>query len=101
MKKITVKPNQTVYDIAVSEYGTCEAVAEIITNNPDLSNDERAKVSTGIDPVSDKSLYFDLALKPGSTVLIDTDSRMINKNILREINKEVTTFDLKDYGTDN
>lgn len=99
MKKITVKPNQTVYDIAVSEYGTCEAIAEIIANNPELSNDDRAKVNTGIDPVTDKSFYFDLSLKPGSTVLIDTDSRMINKNILREINKEITTFDLKDYGT--
>lgn len=101
MKKITVKPNQTVYDIAVTEYGTCEAVAEIMANNPDLSNDDRAKVSTGIDPVSDKSFYFDLALKPGNTVLIDTDSRLINKNIIREINKEVTTFDLNNYGTDN
>lgn len=99
MKKITVKPNQTVYDIAVSEYGTCEAVAEIMADNPDLSNDDRAKVSTGVDPVSDKSFYFDLALKPGNTVLIDTDSRLINKNIIREINKEVTTFDLKNYGT--
>lgn len=102
MKKIIVKPNQTVYDIAVTEYGTCEAVAEIIANNPELANDERAKVSRGIDPVNDKSFYFDLSLKPGSTVLVDTDSRLINKNIVREINKEITTFDLKeDYGTDN
>lgn len=101
MKKITVKPNQTVYDIAVTEYGTCEAVAEIIADNPELANDDRAKVETGVDPVKDKSFYFDLALKPGSTIFIDTDSRLINKNILREMNKEVTTFDLKDYGTDN
>lgn len=89
MKKITVKPNQTVYDIAVEQYGTCEAVSKIMADNPELMN-------------TDNGFCFDLALKAGSTLLIDTDSRIIRKNILREIDKEVTTFDLNDYyGTDN
>lgn len=100
MKKVTVKRNQTIYDIAVEQYGTCEALPEIITNNPGLENDEQAKISLGIDVSKDKDFYFDLALKPGSTVMIDTDSRSLKKNIIREINsKEVTTFDLQDYGT--
>lgn len=101
MKKVTVKPNQTLYDIAVSEYGTCEAISELIANNPELSNDSQAKVAMGIDTVNDPDFYFDLPLNPGSVVLIDTDSRTLRKNILREITKEVTTFDLMDYGTDN
>lgn len=101
MKKITVKPNQTVYDIALEQYGTCEAVSEIITGNTELVNDEQAKIRIGIEPVRDKDFYFDLALKPGSSILVDTDSRLINKNILREINKEITTFDLNDYGKNN
>lgn len=95
MKKVTVKPNQTIYDLAASEYGTGEAITEIVTNNPELENDDAAKIATGIDPVSDKDLYFDLALKPGSIVLINTDSRTLKKNIIREIDKEVTTFELK------
>lgn len=99
MKKVTVKANQTVYDIAVEQYGTCEAISEIVTNNPELVNDEQAKITACIDPVHDKNFYFDLALKMGSGILIDTDSRLIKKNTLREINKEVTTFDLNDYGT--
>lgn len=100
MKKVTVKRYQTIYDIAVEQYGTCEALPEIITNNPGLENDEQAKISLGIDASKDKDFYFDLALKPGSTVMIDTDSRSLKKNIIREINsKEVTTFDLQDYGT--
>lgn len=100
MKKVTVKRNQTIYDIAVEQYGTCEALPEIITNNPGLENDEQAKISLGIDASKDKDFYFDLALKPGSTVMIDTDSRSLKKNIIREINsKEITTFDFKDYGT--
>lgn len=101
MKKVTVKPNQTLYDIAVSEYGTCEAISELIANNPELSNDGQSKVAMGVDAINDRSFYFDLPLKPGSVVLIDTDSRTLRKNILREITKEVTTFDLMDYGTNN
>lgn len=88
MKKITVKPNQTVYDIAVEQYGTCEAVGKIMADNPELAN-------------ADDGFCFDLALKAGGTLLIDTDSRLMKKNILREIDKDVTTFDLNNYGTDN
>lgn len=102
MKKVTVKRNQTIYDIAVEQYGTCEAIPEIIANNSGLENDEQAKISLGIDASKDKDFYFDLPLKQGSIVLIDTDSRSLKKNIIREINnKEVTTFDLQDYGTNN
>lgn len=101
MKKITVKGNQTIYDIAIEQYGTCEAVSEILTVNAGLLNDEQAKLKLGIDPVNDKAFYFDVALKQGITVLIDTDSRLMNKNVLRNIDKEITTFDLNDYGTDN
>lgn len=94
MKKVTVERNQTIYDIAVTEYGTCEALPEIIADNPGLENEERAKISLGIDAAKDKDFYFDLPLKRGSVVLIDTDSRSLKKNIIREIDKEVTTFDL-------
>ena len=100
MKKVTIKPNQTIYDIALSEYGTCEAVAKIINDNPDLANDDSSKVLCGIDPINDKGLYLDLPLLPGSTVLIDMDS-VLKKILVKELVKPITTFDILNYGTDN
>ena len=38
MKTVTVKPNQTVFDILVGQYGTCEALAEFLENNPGQTN---------------------------------------------------------------
>ena len=42
MKTVTVKPNQTVFDILVEQYGTCEALAELLENNPNLENEPGA-----------------------------------------------------------
>ena len=90
MKTVTVKPNQTIFDILVEQYGTCEALAEFLENNPDLENDP------GTDkravPESERIFRFDLPLKVSSTVLISTDSRQIKTSVIREINTEVTTF---------
>lgn len=100
MKKVTVKANQTIYDIAIEQYGTCEAVGKLMQDNPGIGNDLQAAAEAGIGE-SDGGFYFDLPLPEGSTLLVDTDSRLIEKNILREIDRDVTTYDLKDYGTDN
>ena len=90
MKTVTVKPNQTVFDILVGQYGTCEALAEFLENNPDLENEPG---TDGRDvPVAERIFRFDLPLKEGSTVLINTDSRQIKTSVIQEINTEVTTF---------
>lgn len=90
MKTVTVKPNQTVFDILVGQYGTCEALAEFLENNPDLENEPG---TDGRDvPVAERIFRFDLPLKEGSTVLIGTDSRQIKTSVIQEINTEVTTF---------
>lgn len=94
MKKVTIKPNQTIFDIASQEYGTCEAVGIILKENGTLVNDPAAKVAAGIDAVNDKGFYFDLPLETGAVIQIDTDSRLVRKSIIREIDKEVTTFNL-------
>ncbi len=89
MKKIKALPNQTIYDIAVAEYGTCEAIAEILSNNPTLENDP---VYTS--PVDQETGFtIDWPVMPGSSVLIDENSRWRMKNIIRDIDKEVTTYD--------
>lgn len=97
MKTITAKANQTVYDIAVQYYGTVEAVEEILRNNPELRNDDKAKITAGIDAVQDAYFYPDLPVRTGSPVLIDTGSLLLKNSITREMN-DVTTFD---YGKDN
>lgn len=101
MKEVKIVPNQTIYDVAAMYYGTCEAIKEILENNPELANEDLAKVETGIDSANDKNFYPHLALKAGCSIRLDTESRLIRKNSVREIEKEVTTFDLKRYGTDN
>lgn len=100
MKRVTAKANQTIYDVAIEQYGTCEAVGKLMQDNPGMENDLQAVTKAGIEE-SDRSFYFDLPLPEGSMLLVDTDSRLIEKNILREIDKDVTTYDLKDYGTND
>ena len=90
MKTVTVKPNQTVFDILVEQYGTCEALAELLENNPNLENEPGADGRA--IPEAERIFRLDLPLKDGSTVLISTDSRQIKTSVIREINTEVTTF---------
>ena len=92
MKTVTAKPNQTIFDIAIEQYGTAEAVSEIIGNNPELKNAPEALITLGIDPLYDKGFYFDAAILPGTPVKIDTNSQLIRSNTLRELNNEITTY---------
>mgnify|MGYP000323225834 CR=1 FL=1 len=39
---IKVKDNQILLDIALQYYGTAEAIAEILANNPGIKNDPQA-----------------------------------------------------------
>jgi hypothetical protein len=94
MSSITVIQNQTIYDICLQAYGTVDALAEVLSLNPDLKNAPYAKVAVGIDPISDTSFYLQLAVLPGSEVLIDTDSHLINANVVKELTEPITTFNL-------
>lgn len=91
MKTVTVKPNQTIFDIAVENYGTCEAVGEILKNNPIVSNDKDALTALGIDYLSDTDFYIDVSIEPGFELQIDTDSKLIKTSVIREITTDVTT----------
>ena len=76
-------------DVSV-RYGTCEALAELLENNPNLENEPGADGRA--IPEAERIFRLDLPLKDGSTVLISTDSRQIKTSVIREINTEVTTF---------
>lgn len=93
MKTITAKLNQTIYDIALEQYGNVEAVAEIMANNPGLQNDPEALAALALDPGPD-GFYMTVALPVGFSVVIDPDSILIRHNTVRELTDDITTFDL-------
>lgn len=94
MKTVTVKPNQTIFDLAVENYGTPEAVAEILKNNPSLRNDKAAMTALGINYTSDSGFYLDAPVATDFPLQIDTDSKQIKTSVIKEITTEVTTFNL-------
>lgn len=93
MKIAIVKGNQNMYDVALEHYGTCEAVGELLRNNPDLRNDSEALAALGIDSVNDTAFYLDAALQVGLQVAIDTDSPLMDRQILKELKTEITTYE--------
>lgn len=92
MKRITVKPNQTIFDLAAEHYGNCEAIAELLVNNPTICNDQAALTGLGIDYLADSSFYIDAPVKPGLQLNIDNDSRLFKNSVIKEIENEVTTY---------
>ena len=96
MKTVKTLPNQTIYDIAAMYYGTCEAVGELLMNNTELVNDPTELAALKIDYIGDNGFYVDVALLAGQSVEIDTQSPNMNRNIVKEITNQFTT-----YGTNN
>lgn len=98
MKIVKVKPNQTVFDILAEQYGTCEALAEFLGNNPELENDpesgvpEKDSVSGRLMPEAMRMFRLDLPVRAGSTVRMDTDSKLIKTSVIKEMDTEVTTY---------
>ena len=94
MKTVKSQPNQTIYDLAVQYYGNTGAVGEIAANNPHLTNDPAALAALDIDYVADSGFYFDVAIRPGLDVAIDNESQTMRQGIVKDIGRQVTTFDL-------
>ncbi len=96
MKTIKVEQNQTIYDIALEQYGNVEAAGEIMVNNPALRNDPAALAALGVDATGDDGFWVDVSLSPGTAILInDTDSPLMRPAILKDLaGEEITTFDL-------
>ena len=76
MTTATVKARQTVYDIALEQYGTCEAVGEILVLNPQIET----------------VFYLDVAVAPGTQLRIDDESGLMRKNTLKELENDITTY---------
>lgn len=93
MKTVTVKKNQTIYDLALEQYGTCEAVDELLGSNSKLCNDPEALAARGLDTVNDPAFYLDVALQAGLQVSVDTDSPLIERLTVKELNTPITTYE--------
>lgn len=93
MKTIKVQRNQSLRDVALQYYGNQQAVGEILSNNPDLKNDPAALAAQGIDALSDEGFYLDAALLSGTGVKIDTDSPLMLQSVLKNLTREITTYD--------
>lgn len=86
---VKVKQNQTVFDIVVEQYGTCEALAEFLGNNPELENEPTPGRQV---PEAVRMFRLDLPVRAGSTVWVDTDSKAIRTSVVKEMDTEVTTY---------
>lgn len=94
MDKIVVQENQSLRDIAIASYGTMEAIEEILNlNNESLVNDKKALSAVGIDYVIDKAFYLDVALEAGLVITIDPNSRLIKRNMMRDLNTPQTKYE--------
>lgn len=94
MQQIIIKPNQSLRDVAIANYGTLEAMGEIVAiNEAVLKNDAKALVAIGVDYLNDSSFYLDVALEPGLVLEINEKSKLIDKNTIRELKTEQTKYE--------
>ena len=92
--EIKTLSNQTIFDVALMHYGTCEAVGKLMEDNPGLRNDPAALAALGIADTT--SFYMDAALLAGHIYLQGLASPLRDVNTLREIaGKQITTFNMK------
>lgn len=93
MKIVQTVKNQTIFDIAVQEYGNAAAWEEILNLNPGLKNDYSSALAAQILYYPEE---FDLAfpIMEGTKVFIETESDLANAKYLREIaSKVVISFE--------
>ena len=94
MNRITVKDNQSVFYIALEQYGTVEAVGEIIADNPALTNDPATLTDMGIEARGSSDFYIAVKLEPGQHVLINPESKLMKSGVTKLLTMDITTFNL-------
>lgn len=88
MRQISTVENQTVFDIAVQEYGNMEAAFQILTDNPHLAglNQLPAGYSLPVD------IDFDISypIQPGTIVHIQRSLPIENTVIANQLNQVIS-----------
>lgn len=93
MRIIKSLKNQTIWDVAIQYYGTAEAVSELLELNPQLQNDLSSVINSGYI-VDSTMFYIELPLKEGSSIKINEDSFWVRRDVLKEIEEDIITFNL-------
>lgn len=93
MRTIKSLKNQTIWDVAIQYYGSAEAVNELLELNPQLQNDLSSVINSGYI-VDSTMFYIELPLKEGSSIKIDEDSFWVRRDVLKEIEEDIITFNL-------
>ena len=63
-------------------------------NNPALFNDPAALSALGINAVGNRAFYIDVAVSEDCNVVIDTDSPLIQPPVIKNIEANITTFNI-------
>lgn len=94
MKTVKVKPNQSLFDLAAEHYGTLEALAELLDNNPDLENDMSALNEADVSTTGNRVPFrLDVAVKTNFALRIDETSRLLDGKIIQKLTNEITTYE--------
>lgn len=93
MKRIKVKENQTLLDIALEYYANAQAGQEILINNQEIKNEPTAVIAHG-----EKFGFFypDICLQPGIEVRIDEESPLYRKPAQKKM-EQVTTYSTESW----
>lgn len=94
MKKIKVKQNQSIMDVAIENYGILEGMSDLIFNNQNLKNDPKALSRLGIDSLYNVDFYIDVAVLPQSEISVNNNSLFIKQMTIKELKGvEITTYE--------
>ena len=94
MKRIKVKKDQTLLDVALEHAGSAEMIGELLALNPGMSNDGAALQFACRAP---GSFYPDLPISEGQELLVDDESSRYQPAVVRKMERSVTTYMSKEW----
>lgn len=87
--KIKTKERQTIFDLAISYYGTLDGVWKILEDNRDIEFDNRF-VDIGIEEADfyppEGCIDFSMPVKEGQSIEIDPEWEGRNNDVLKMLN---------------
>lgn len=90
---ITIKERQTIFDLAISYYGTLDGVWKILEDNPDVQFDD-SYTEIGIPEVEfyppEGCTDFSMPLTVGQSIVIDEQWKGRNNDVLKLLNNYIS-----------
>lgn len=92
--EVRAKENQTLLDFCIEYYGTIEAIGEVLVCNPSLKNDTKSLIEAGYPPLA---FHLEIMLDTSQIITIDEQSQLMKKNVIKNIDRPVTTYTTKQW----